>query len=267
MNHYFMESGDEARRLEFKTDFSLLKRQVARLSPEPDSLAADIGCGTGVVARELRASGCRVIGVDANEARLATARTLAADASPIDFRCGSADRLPIAADQLDVSMSRFLYEYLPEPARALDEMIRVTKPGGRVCVIDLDGQIESLSPLEGSLADEMPAALEILRGTGFDTRIGRKLFPMCVDAGLRDIEVYVEPYQVFHGVIPEHQRRNWNTKIETVVAWLINRSGEDDRWRSFGNACRELLGSPRLFYAVNVIQVVGTKPRVGDCGS
>lgn len=258
MNDYFMDHPREAERLEEKTDFQFLERQIDRLDLAPGGSAVDVGCGTGVVARELRRRTAHVAGIDASESRLIQAAANAE--SPIDWRRGSAGSLPSATNEFDVSVSRFLFEYLEDPEQAMKEMIRATRPGGRVCVIDLDAQIESLWPQDDHFESELRDALATLRGVGFDTRIGRKLYTMAIDLGLEDVRCYVEPYQVFSGGVPPQQESNWESKIRTTVEWLSAETGDHDRWSRFGDRCREILASPRMFYAVNCVQVVGVAP-------
>ena len=94
----------------------------------------DVGCGTGVLARAARAragaSGA-VTGLDANAGMLAVAAEKAPD---IAWRQGNAAALPFPDDRFDRVVSQFLLMFLEDPAAALRDMVRVTRPGGRVSV-------------------------------------------------------------------------------------------------------------------------------------
>jgi SAM-dependent methyltransferase len=100
----------------------------------PGDRVLDVGCGTGVLAREAAVrvgpSG-RVTGLDLNEGMLAVARRLRPE---IDWRKGDALDLPFAERAFDVVVSQFALMFLPDRPRGLREMWRVLAPGGRLAV-------------------------------------------------------------------------------------------------------------------------------------
>lgn len=95
----------------------------------------DVGCGTGRTAAALTARfGCTVTGVDPSPEMLAIARERA---PATDFRDGRAERLPVA----DGAFERALLQtsvHLVDRARALPEVHRTLRPGGRVAVLTVD---------------------------------------------------------------------------------------------------------------------------------
>jgi SAM-dependent methyltransferase len=99
--------------------------------------ALDAGCGTGFLALELAARGHRVTGVDFAHAMLAEARRKAAARGvSIRFEEADAERLPFGTGSFDLAISRHLLWTLPHPDAAIDEWIRVLRPGGRLVVVD-----------------------------------------------------------------------------------------------------------------------------------
>jgi ubiquinone/menaquinone biosynthesis C-methylase UbiE len=99
--------------------------------------AIDLGCGTGFLSLELSARGHRVTGVDFAPAMLTEARKkAAAQGLAVDFREGDAEQLPFAAASFDLAISRHVLWTLPHPEAAIDEWIRVLRPGGRLAIID-----------------------------------------------------------------------------------------------------------------------------------
>jgi ubiquinone/menaquinone biosynthesis C-methylase UbiE len=104
---------------------------------DPTLVVGDLGCGTGevsaLVARHVR----RVIAVDGSIDMIDAARRRLADAPNVDLRQGDLESLPIESAQLDAAVLALVLHHAPDPARALTEVARVTKKGGRVLVIDM----------------------------------------------------------------------------------------------------------------------------------
>jgi SAM-dependent methyltransferase len=94
----------------------------------------DVGCGTGVLAREaLRRVGHegQVVGLDLNEGMLA----VAARTEPrIEWRVGDAASLPFEDASFDVVVSQFALMYFPDRVASLSEMWRARAPGGRLAI-------------------------------------------------------------------------------------------------------------------------------------
>lgn len=97
----------------------------------------DLGCGTGELAASLAPFVARVIGVDASKPMLAAARRRLEEAANVELRAGDLEALPIADGELDAAVLFLVLHHVVEPARALAEVARVLKPGGRVLVVDM----------------------------------------------------------------------------------------------------------------------------------
>jgi ubiquinone/menaquinone biosynthesis C-methylase UbiE len=112
--------------------------------------ALDVGCGTGFLTFELATRGQRVTGVDFAPAMLAEARRKAlARGAVVTFEEADAERLPFVPASFDLVVSRHLLWTLSQPEAALDEWIRVLRPGGRLVVVD--GQFDTTAtPPAGS---------------------------------------------------------------------------------------------------------------------
>jgi len=99
--------------------------------------ALDAGCGTGFLSFELAARGHRVTGVDFAPAMLAEARRKAAERNvSVRFEEADAEHLPFPGASFDLAISRHVLWTLPHPEAAIDEWIRVLRPGGRLVVVD-----------------------------------------------------------------------------------------------------------------------------------
>ncbi|HML09488.1 MAG TPA: methyltransferase domain-containing protein [Stellaceae bacterium] len=107
---------------------------------EPGEVVLEVGGGSGVVLREIarRTGGANpIIDIDINPYLLREAKALADQAGLaelISFREGSAEAIPLAANRVDVALSFTVLEE-GDAERMLAELVRVTKPGGRVAAI------------------------------------------------------------------------------------------------------------------------------------
>lgn len=93
----------------------------------------DVGCGTGVVAREAISRvgrDGRVVGIDPNDGMLAVARKTLG----VDWRKGVAEDLPFDDDTFDVVACQFAVMFFEDRDQAVREMQRVLRPGGRVAI-------------------------------------------------------------------------------------------------------------------------------------
>lgn len=128
--------------------------------------ALDVGCGTGFLSLEMAGRGHRVTGVDFAPAMLAEARRKATERGfAISFEHADAEQLPIAAGSFDLAICRHVLWTLPHPEAAIDEWIRVLRPGGRLAVIDSQfdpGVLQSgpqnarSSPEYADIGDKLP---------------------------------------------------------------------------------------------------------------
>lgn len=92
---------------------------------------ADVGCGAGTQCMIWAESGHRAHGLDVNEPLLNLARErAAAEGRSVDFRLGSATRLPWGDASMHVCLMLELLEHVPGWKECLDECVRVLRPGG-----------------------------------------------------------------------------------------------------------------------------------------
>jgi ubiquinone/menaquinone biosynthesis C-methylase UbiE/DNA-binding transcriptional ArsR family regulator len=104
---------------------------------DPNLVVGDLGCGTGQLTEVVAPHVRRVISVDGSEDMLEAARYRLSGASNVDIRQGELETLPIEPGELDVAMLSLVLHYSPEPPRALAEVGRVVRTGGRVLVVDM----------------------------------------------------------------------------------------------------------------------------------
>jgi ubiquinone/menaquinone biosynthesis C-methylase UbiE len=94
----------------------------------------DVACGTGILARTVAAwvgPEGRVVGLDINEGMLEVARRKAPD---IEWRQGRAESLPFDTHSFDATVSQFGLMFFADKRAAIQEMLRVLRPGGHLVV-------------------------------------------------------------------------------------------------------------------------------------
>jgi len=104
---------------------------------DPALVVGDLGCGTGQLSEVVAPYVARVIAVDSSADMLDAARQRLAGADNVDVRAGELERLPMADGEVDAAMLSLVLHYSPDPSRALAEVGRVVRPGGRALVVDM----------------------------------------------------------------------------------------------------------------------------------
>jgi ubiquinone/menaquinone biosynthesis C-methylase UbiE/DNA-binding transcriptional ArsR family regulator len=104
---------------------------------DPVLVVGDLGCGTGQLTEVVAPYVKQVIAVDSSADMLDVARLRMGGAPNVDLRQGELESLPIEAGELDAAMLSLVLHYSPSPGRALAEVGRVLRPGGRVLVVDM----------------------------------------------------------------------------------------------------------------------------------
>jgi len=104
-----------------------------------NTVAADLGCGSGGLCVKLLSRAGRVIGVDRSPAMLEQARgLLAGHNGAIDLRLGELEHLPMRDSEADIVVISMVLHYLDEQQQAVDEAARVLRPGGTLLIAELD---------------------------------------------------------------------------------------------------------------------------------
>lgn len=97
----------------------------------------DLGCGTGQVSAALAPFVERVIAVDASAAMLQAAKKRLHAFDNIELRRGDLEALPVDDARLDAATLMLVLHHVPEPEKAIAEVARVLKPGGRLLLVDM----------------------------------------------------------------------------------------------------------------------------------
>jgi SAM-dependent methyltransferase len=128
-----------------QTDSDLVasKRQIRDLLPlKAGDRVLDVGCGTGAdlvaLAPRIGPNGS-AIGVDNSASMIAEARRQVAGTDlPVAFREGDIQQLPFSDSLFDAARAERMLQHVPDPSRAVRELVRVVVPGGRVLLAEPD---------------------------------------------------------------------------------------------------------------------------------
>jgi ubiquinone/menaquinone biosynthesis C-methylase UbiE len=120
--------------------FSEKVREMAYVAAnvQAGKLAADIGAGTGFIVEGLVQKGLRVIAIDQSEAMIEEMKRKYKALDVVDCRIGESENLPIENGTVDYVFSNMYLHHVESPPRAIEEIVRVLKKGGKIVITDLD---------------------------------------------------------------------------------------------------------------------------------
>lgn len=183
-------------------------REAERLRDQANSLSAllhddvryargrrvlEVGCGTGAQTVHLAANSpeADMVSVDISSVSLEQARhkVEAAGHRNVTFQRADLFDLPFADASFDDLFVCFVLEHLAEPERALAAVRRVLRPGGSITVIEGDHGSWYCHPQSEAASRAVQCLIEIQARLGGDSLIGRRIYPLLVDAGFADVRV------------------------------------------------------------------------------
>lgn len=137
-NYFESIAGDWERIRKSYFDDRVTSLAIEKLVP-PNLVLADVGCGTGSLTFELARFAKKVIAIDQSREMIRGARRLANEKEihNVEFRLGDAESLPLGTKTVDAAFSVMVLHYLADPARAVAELCRVTRPGGSMILLDV----------------------------------------------------------------------------------------------------------------------------------
>ncbi|MBB5348951.1 ubiquinone/menaquinone biosynthesis C-methylase UbiE [Desulfoprunum benzoelyticum] len=259
-----MESEGESHRLDVKIDAETITRQAIWAGIKPGMRVADLGCGSGKVTSllyDLVQPGGTVVGVDGSAARLVYAQEKYGRKG-IDFIQGNLTQPLGHLGQFDFIWVRFVLEYyLSKSSSMVKNFAGCLKPGGIICLVDLDHNPFNYYGIPERLEHTLKKIMkEVEEKTDFDPFIGRKLYSIVYDLGFEDIDVRVENYRVTFGKAKELEVFNMLKKIE-IVPEKIKFQFDDYQggYEEFYQETLAFLSDPRRFAYTPLILCRGSK--------
>lgn len=174
-----------------------IERQRARtlevINPQPGERIVDIGCGPGLLARELAAgvseSG-RIVGADNSAAMLELARNRCVKLPNVEFVECAATNLAVDNASADVVVCVQVLLYVADVPKALEEMHRVLKPGGRAFILETDWRSTVLHSHDEVLTERI---IEAWDKAVPSPRLPPRLGPLLRQTGFTSVETEAIP--------------------------------------------------------------------------
>jgi ubiquinone/menaquinone biosynthesis C-methylase UbiE len=237
-----------------------VRRRFLRFVPvRAGDRVLEVGCGTGVVLRDLAPLVGRqgaVVGVDPSRHFVRTARALcrrAGHADRIRVRIGDGARLGGAPDRFDVTLAITVILHVADPLRVVEEMARVTRPGGRVGIQDQDfGNVAAAHP-DRVLTDRIldGVAAHIYR----EPYSGRRLPGLLREAGLERVRLLTDVFQ--DTTLTPWGKSFLERRAENAVRFGIVDAPTAQRWLDGFTA---LVNRGAFVLTLNYYGAVGIKP-------
>jgi SAM-dependent methyltransferase len=261
---YLMESEEENDRLDLKTDPIVVRQQGMWARVGQNMRIADLGCGSGKttsVLHQLAQPGGSAVGVDISRKRVEYAREYYG-CDGVEFVCQDI-RLPLDnLGEFDFVWIRFVLEYYrSNAADIVYNVSKVLKPGGTICLIDLDLNCMNHYRLPDKLERAIVYFMKTLEEkANFDVYAGRKLYSYLYDLGYEGIDVNVSAHHVIYGELGPIDAFNWTKKLEVLASKLEFDLPEYGSIRELSDDFTRFFSEPRRFSYTPMICVCGKKP-------
>ena len=262
---YLMENDEETFRLDMKIDSATLEKQALWAGIKPGMRVLDLGYGSGKTTfylHKLVQPNGEVVGVDNSDERIEYAK-MHYGQKGIEYLkkdiCKSLDDIGM----FDFIWVRFVLEYYRSKSfNIVKNISRVLRPGGIICLIDLDYNFLRHFGLSDRLNKTICGIIKTLeKSADFDPYIGIKLYSFLYDLGYQDIDANLAPHHLIFGKVKEKDDFNWTKKVE-VAAKKSGYQFEEytGGYEEFFEEFRQFFSDPRRFTYTPVISCRGRKP-------
>ncbi len=263
---YLMEGEEEALRLDLKTDDKATAQQALWAGLKPGMRVADLGCGSGKTTfclNKLVQPNGQSVGVDIAPQRIEYAQKNYSGDS-IEFICADIREPLEHIGMFDFIWTRFVLEYYRSTSfEIVKNIIKILKPGGILCLIDLDYNCLSHFGLSERLKKTISQLIcTVEEKADFDPYVGIKLYSYLYDLSFENIDVGLTPHHLIYGELNEVDAFNWTKKIEVAgknSGYLFNEyeGGYEELFEEF----KYLFYDPRRFTYSPLISCKGHKSK------
>ena len=259
---YFMEHPDDNKRLAEKVDPRDFVNKYIKQYIHKKMSILEIGCGPGVIACNIaeRFPDTTITTIDNSIVKINETKKNRKDLKNLYPILGDIYQIPFKDNSFNFVFNRFLFQYLYNKADAIKQMIRVCKPGGRVMIQELDGQLIWHYPEDEELKSLINESMKKISQKGFDPMVGRKIYNFCYNAGLKDIIAKGEMYHFIAGSINKKDYKIWDKKIDIAMSELIDALGDKNKGKLLKEKFLKYLQRKDTFTYSVVLTISGIKP-------
>ena len=260
-----MESDEETLRLDLKTNGMIVEKQALWAGIKPNMRVADLGFGSGITTfylHKLVQPNGKVVGVDFAEERIKYAKKHY-DRKGIKYICRDICEPLEDLGMFDFIWVRFVLEYHRSMSFDIVKNItRILKPGGIICLIDLDYNCLRHFGLSDRLNRAVCGIMKDLeKNADFDPYVGIKLYSFLFDLGYQDIDISLSPHHLIFGKARDVDTFNWTKKVEVAAKksgypFEEYKGGYEEFYKEF----KEFFSDPRRFTYTPIISCRGRKP-------
>lgn len=248
---------DELKRLEKQATIGqqFEKELLQRLGIPETGQLVEVGCGPGFVTGLIGSmfTDASVLGMDNSTEMISVANKVVKPVHPnVAFIQGDAYTTPLQDNSTDLVYGRMLYQHLSNPIKAAEEAMRILKPEGQLCVVDVDAGFQFIEPPCEAFDRLNQLAGEAQKTYGGDRYIGRKLPHIMQSAGFTDIRF--QTITVSSLDIPLEEYLTITTRFK---AMLVGTSEAENLMDQVLEHCQQ---QPTPLLMVGIIACVGRKP-------
>ena len=262
---YLMEDDQEVVRLDRKTDARSVNKQALWAGLKPGMRVADFGCGAGKTTfylNRLAQPGGQTVGLDIAEQRIEYAKNHYGNES-IEYVVADIREPLEDLGQFDFIWARFVLEYyLRGSFEIVKNISKNIKPGGIICLIDLDCNCLRHFGLPDRLNRATVGVMDWLeKKCNFDPYVGVKLYSFLYDLGFDEIDVNLSAHNMFFGALKENEKF-----ISMQKAEIGGRNSGypfeeyDGNFDEFLEEVKIFFNDSRVFYYTPLIACRGRKP-------
>ncbi len=227
-----------------------------RLAAGAGATLLEVGCGLGDDAAALAsrvAPGGAVVAVDGSRSMVDAARRRHGGVAGLSFQVADATRLPYSDGRFDGCRIDRVLQHIADPATAINEMVRVLRPGGTLVAFDSDWETLTIDSTHRALTRTILNAWCDRFPSGW---IGRAMAALFLDAGLVDVEVHPKTLVSRDLDVADRVFSFFATADGLVAAGIID-PDDADRWRA---ELRAADAAGRFFASYTGFLVAGTRP-------
>ena len=200
-------------------------KKLVQLGLKENMNVMDLACGPGLISCGMAGvvKPGRVLGVDLSPDLIAVAEKNreARGVENVSFTTGDVYNPNLTEETFDWRYARFLFQHLERPAEAIKNAHQFLKPGGTICITDVDDAWLGLYPDSGAFRSFAERAAEGQAKNGGDRYIGRKIGAYLHEAGYTNIRTVIQ--------LVSSQERGSRNFLDLTTGFKLEQIPEDQR--------------------------------------